>query len=75
MQYLPQAGTGDGSPESGLALPATLTDGLQSLSIRGEHVRAIVRTLSSGERIVVAQETGIRDEIARDGALRTILLS
>ncbi|KDP87396.1 histidine kinase [Cupriavidus sp. SK-3] len=73
VQYLPQAGTGDGSPESGLALPATLTDELQSLSIRGEHFRAIVRTLSSGERIVVAQETGIRDEIARDGALRTIL--
>ena len=25
------------------------------------------------ERIVVAQETGFRDEIARDGALRTVL--
>jgi two-component system OmpR family sensor kinase len=33
----------------------------------------LVKTTSSGERIAVAQETGVRDEIARDSALRTLM--
>ena len=75
VQYL-APGTGkSGGTDSGLplALPATATDGIQTLDINGEPYRVVVRTLATGERIVVAQETGFRDEIARDGALRTVL--
>ncbi|MDW3687913.1 ATP-binding protein [Cupriavidus sp. CV2] len=75
VQYL-APGTGkSGGADSGLplALPATAADGIQTLDINGEPYRVVVRTLPTGERIVVAQETGFRDEIARDGALRTVL--
>ncbi len=33
----------------------------------------LIRTLANGERIAVAQETGARDEIARNSALRTLM--
>ncbi|MBK8399688.1 MAG: GHKL domain-containing protein [Propionivibrio sp.] len=56
-----------------LPLPDTLPDGLHTLDVSGEPFRVLVKTTSSGERIAVAQETGIRDEIARDSALRTLM--
>ena len=56
-----------------LALPQNLHDGIQTLSIGSETYRVLVRTLGSGERLAVAQETAVRDEIARDSALRTLL--
>lgn len=55
-----------------LPLPATLPDGLQSLTLNGESFRVLVRTMPSKTRIAIAQETHLRDEIARDGALRTV---
>lgn len=71
---------GDGGPalpgkEAGgtLALPATLVDGLHTLEVGGEAFRVLVRTTAAGERIAVAQESDFRNEIARDGALRTVL--
>ncbi|MGH8129052.1 MAG: two-component sensor histidine kinase, partial [Gammaproteobacteria bacterium] len=62
-------GTGDAP----LALPATLTDGMHTLEVRGETFRVLVKTIATGERIAVAQESGFRDEIARDSALRTVM--
>ncbi|MGH8128890.1 MAG: ATP-binding protein [Gammaproteobacteria bacterium] len=62
-------GTGDAP----LALPATLTDGMHTLEVRGETFRVLVKTTATGERIAVAQESGFRDEIARDSALRTVM--
>ena len=56
-----------------LPLPATLADGLQTLEVGGETFRVLVKTTASGERIAVAQESGFRNEIARDGALRTVM--
>lgn len=56
-----------------LPLPDTLPDGLHTLDVSGEPFRVLVKTTSSGERVAVAQETGIRDEIARDSALRTLM--
>lgn len=56
-----------------LSLPRTLADGLQTREVGGESFRLLVKTTAAGERIVVAQETGFRDEIARDGALRTVM--
>lgn len=62
-----------GAPGVPLLLPITLPDGLSTLDVSGEQFRVFVKTTSSGERIAVAQETGIRDEIARDSALRTLM--
>lgn len=55
-----------------LPLPTTLHDGLHTLQLEGETFRVLVRTTAAGERIAVAQESGFRDEIARDSALRTV---
>lgn len=56
-----------------LPLPITLADGLHTLEIGGEMFRVLVKTTAVGERIAVAQESGFRNEIARDGALRTVM--
>lgn len=80
VQYLsppPAAGAANDRPGKGanavLALPASLPDGLQTFSIADERYRLLVKTLTSGERIAVAQETSFRDEIARDSAIRTVM--
>jgi two-component system OmpR family sensor kinase len=46
---------------------------LHTLEIGGESFRVLVKTTAAGERIAVAQEAGFRNEIARDGALRTVM--
>ena len=56
-----------------LPLPATLPEGIQTVTVRDEPWRLMVRTLPNGTRIVAGQQTAIRDEIAHDGALRTLL--
>ncbi|HKT95358.1 MAG TPA: ATP-binding protein [Paraburkholderia sp.] len=56
-----------------LALPATLADGLHTLEVGGETFRVLIKTTAAGERIAVAQESGFRNEIARDGALRAVM--
>ena len=75
VQYLADgrkvAGKNDGDVL--LPLPITLLDGLHTLEVAGESFRVLVKTTSSGDRIAVAQETGVRDEIARDSALRTLM--
>ena len=63
-------GVDSGGP---LKLPPTLADGLHSLDVGGEAFRVLVRTTAVGERIAVAQESSFRNEIARDGALRTVM--
>ena len=56
-----------------LPLPATLSDGLHTLTLNGQTLRVLVKTTALAERIAVAQDTDVRDEIARDSALRTLL--
>lgn len=56
-----------------LPLPTALSDGLHTLEVGGETFRVLVKTTAAGERIAVAQEAGLRNEIARDGALRTVM--
>jgi len=56
-----------------LAVPASAPDGLGTFNIDRESYRVLIRTLPTGERIAVAQETGMRDEIARNSALLTVL--
>ena len=56
-----------------LVLPENLSDGLQTAVIGRESWRLHVRPLHTGARLVVGQQTAARDEIARTGALRTVL--
>ncbi len=62
-----------GDAQGPLPLPIALPDGVQTLEVRRENYRVLVKTTASGERIAVAQETGVRNEIARDSALRTVM--
>lgn len=75
VQYLADGRTVAGKSDGGGPLPlsTTLLDGLHTLELTGESFRVLVKTTSNGERIAVAQETGVRDEIARDSALRTLM--
>ncbi len=56
-----------------LSLPLTLSDGLHTLTIDDEEFRVLVKTRDNGERLAVSQESSFRNEIARTGALRTVL--
>jgi two-component system OmpR family sensor kinase len=56
-----------------LALPQNLRDGMQTISIGDGTYRVLIKTLGNGERLAVAQDIAVRDEIARDSALRTLL--
>lgn len=68
----PTEGAGD-SPPDRLALPGTLPDGIQTLTVADEDYRVLVRTLGPGVRLAVAQETAVRDGMARDSALHTVM--
>ncbi|MFL9889367.1 ATP-binding protein [Paraburkholderia sp. RL17-383-BIF-A] len=58
---------------AGLIVPNTLTDGFHDLDDHGKGWRVNIRTLRSGERIALAEPSALRDEIARDGAMRTLV--
>ena len=75
MQYLADGSTALGNDDAMLPLPfpTTLADGLSTLNVTGEDFRVLVKTTSRGERIVVAQETGIRNKEARESAWRSLL--
>lgn len=74
VQYLTDA---SGAPmyedsSTSVVIPPTLREGFQTVRLKDEMYRVLVKTLPTQERIAVAQETGIRDETARDSALRTV---
>jgi two-component system, OmpR family, sensor kinase len=50
-----------------------IADGLRTIAGDGHEWRVLVRTRPDGSRVAIAQTTENRDEIARDGALRTVL--
>ena len=54
-------------------LPADLRPGFHTLSSGSERMRVFVRELRGGDRLVVAQGTDLRDEIALDSALYTLV--
>ncbi len=75
VQRLAYGAKATGQLDSGvlLPIPPTLVDGLHTIDLAGEPFQVLVKTTALGERIAVAQETGVRDEIARDSALRTLM--
>ena len=69
-----QSLTARGSVAKGsLPIPGGLKDGLHTLKLKGDSYRVLIRTLRDGQRISVAQETEVRDEIAEDSAMLTVL--
>jgi two-component system OmpR family sensor kinase len=75
VQYLDEGNKVAGDVDAGapLPLPITLPDGLHTVDVNGEPYRVLVKTTNSTARIAVAQETGVRDDIARASALRTLM--
>lgn len=75
VQYLTESST-NANPIDGelpLAFPSNLIDGIQTVTVENESYRALVKTISNNKKIVIAQETGVRNEIAESGALRTLI--
>ncbi|HEX7935578.1 MAG TPA: ATP-binding protein [Paraburkholderia sp.] len=68
-----ESGTAGMLQATGLTIPATITDGFHDMEGGGQWWRLNVHTLASGERIAVAEPSALRDEIARDGAMRTLV--
>ena len=56
-----------------LPLPQSLHEGMQTVGIGKDTYRVMIRTLRGGERLAVAQDTAVRDEIAQNSALRTLI--
>ncbi|MEO8013944.1 MAG: ATP-binding protein [Polaromonas sp.] len=75
VQHLAGSEQTTGAPDAGvpLPLPATLSDGLHTLEVNGQTLRVLVKTTARKERIAVAQDTDVRDEIARDSAWHTLV--
>ena len=74
VQYLDDQNGSAGVPATKrLKLPANLRDGMQTVHSGHHRYRVLVKTLASQQRIAVAQETAVRDEIARDSGLRTLM--
>ena len=75
VQYLADGSKAIGNDDAQFPLPfpTTLADGLSTVKVAGEDFRVLVKTTAPGERIAVAQETGIRDEEARESAWRSLL--
>lgn len=75
VQYLADSSKAVGTDDASIPLPfpLTLTDGLSTQNIAGEHYRVLVRTTLAGERIAVAQEADVRDKEARESAWRSLL--
>ncbi|MGB4926208.1 MAG: ATP-binding protein [Giesbergeria sp.] len=75
VQFLAEGARAVGKGHTGavLALPLPLPDGLQTVDVEGESFRVMVKTTPLGERIAVAQETDVRDDIAEVSALHTLM--
>lgn len=51
----------------------SLADGMHDIKVKKESWRIFIRTLDTGTRIVVGMQTVLRNESARNSALRTLL--
>lgn len=72
LGVVPKAGE-SAQPVALADIPVSLPDGFQTIDSHGEAWRLFVRTLSSGKKIAVGQLTEIRNEIARNSGLRTLI--
>lgn len=61
------------STKLSLHIPANVPEGLQTFDSSGVAWRLYVRTLSTGQRIAVGQQTAVRDEQASDSSEYTLI--
>lgn len=54
-------------------LPQSLSDGMQNVNRGVESWRVLVRTREDGSRVAISQPVEARDEIARGGAIRSMI--
>ena len=74
LQSLPAPGSqSHDAGSAALVLSSDLPEGIQTVTVNAEAWRVFVKTLDSGARIAVSQRTAVRDEIARESALRTLM--
>ncbi len=75
VQYLADGAKALGNDDTAIPLPfpTNLADGLSTVDVGGEAFRVLVRTLTGGQRIAVAQEIDARDKDAREAAWRSLL--
>jgi len=75
VQYLADGVKALGNDDTTIPLPfpTNLADGLSTVDVGGEAFRVLVRTLTGGQRIAVAQEIAARDKDAREAAWRSLL--
>ena len=69
----PAQGPSKNNTLKGFVLPDNLPEGIQTVQIGKDTYRIFIKNLDSGEQLAVVQGTGERDEMARDGALQTLL--
>jgi two-component system OmpR family sensor kinase len=73
VQLLGSNSASNALAQNTLALPSNLTDGFHTVNLATQSWRVFVRTLSSTQRIAIAQDTAIRDDIAFETALHTLM--
>ena len=74
VRFLPAPGIEAApDPQGGPLFPAHLRDGVQSVEIGDDAWRVFVRTDDGGVRVAVAQQTKVRDAVAVDSALRSLI--
>ena len=72
-RFIGAPGAAPAHPERPPHFSPALPDGLQTVAIGNETWRVFVRTNSKGVRVAVAQQTAVRDAVARSGAMRTVM--
>jgi two-component system OmpR family sensor kinase len=73
VRFIHAPGTRLPEPERPPHFGPSLPDGLQTVAIGAETWRVFVRTNAKGVRVAVAQQTTVRDAVARSSALRTVM--
>lgn len=61
------------APAGDIQLPPTLSAGMQTVTVNDQSWRVFAQRIVPGKQIAVAQQTAVRDELARDSALRTVM--
>jgi len=69
----PTALNSPGLAKNSLALPPNLINGFQTITINNETYRVFVKPINKDQRLAVAQETEVRDEIAQWSSVRALI--
>lgn len=63
----------DVNAETLLAFPPNLVNGFQTININNKNYRVFVKPINKDQRLAVAQETEVRDEIAQWSSIRALI--